>query len=106
MDRVMGVYAIRNVINGKVYIGSSVDIRARWRVSLMHLPNLVMQSDEKKHGADAFEADLLEIVPQRSGLLEAEQRWIDYYRDNSPALLYNQQPKARRTRDHNHAYKQ
>ena len=34
-----GIYAIRNVINGRTYIGSSVDIEERWYIHRWALAN-------------------------------------------------------------------
>jgi group I intron endonuclease len=56
---VSGVYEIRHVESGKVYIGSSVNVRARWR---QHRSDLRMgrhhsrrlQRSWNEHGASAF----------------------------------------------------
>ena len=43
---ICGIYSIRNKINGKKYIGSSVDIYRRWGV---HLRNLVRHRHPNEH---------------------------------------------------------
>lgn len=56
----IGVYMIRNNINGKVYIGQSVDVRDRlWHHKSMlknnRHENSYLQNSWNKYGADAFE---------------------------------------------------
>jgi group I intron endonuclease len=76
-----GIYAIRCLANGKAYVGSSADIAARWsehrydlNTGRHHSPHL--QNAWKKHGADGFAFEVLELIPAAS-LIEAEQRHID-----------------------------
>jgi len=76
-----GVYQIRNTINGKVYVGSSVDITARWAVHRSdlkhgHHHSVKLQRAFDKHGADAFEY-LIVRKCQMEDLLQHEQHWID-----------------------------
>lgn len=79
------IYQIRNVVNGKIYIGSAVDSKIRFekhrrqlRKNKHHCAHL--QASWNKHGEDCFK---FEIVEQVTGdLLEAEQRWIDQHYGN------------------------
>jgi len=75
-----GVYQIRCKRNGKVYVGSAVNLRVRWeahqrglRKGLHH--NSYLQRAWTCYGAMSFEFTVLEFV-EGAGLLEAEQRWI------------------------------
>lgn len=84
------IYRIRNVVNGKIYIGSAVDSKIRFekhrrqlRKGKHHCAHL--QSSWNKHGEDCFKFEILEQV--ENDLLEAEQRWIDKYYGN--ANCYN-----------------
>lgn len=76
-----GVYQIRCVPNGKIYIGSTIDIATRWVRHQNQLkngshPNMYLQSAWNKYGAENFELSILEVVT-RENLLIAEQRWLD-----------------------------
>ncbi len=77
-----GIYAITNTVNGKKYIGSAVNLSARWRkhksalgISKHH--NCYLQSAWNKYGKDAFEFSVVEYVPDKTLLIAAEQKHID-----------------------------
>lgn len=78
---VCGVYVIRNRVDGKVYVGSAVNVRKRWNSHRSDLRRgdhhaLRLQRAWSKHGEDAFEFELVEIVVDRLFLLAREQFWI------------------------------
>jgi group I intron endonuclease len=83
VPQIAGVYRIRNVINGKAYVGSAKNIRRRWRKHLVAMlegstrgqPRLINAC--KKYGGAAFVFDLLERIEDESALLSAEQSWMD-----------------------------
>ncbi|AZD86502.1 hypothetical protein C4K14_3678 [Pseudomonas chlororaphis subsp. aureofaciens] len=59
-----GVYAIRNIRNGKVYIGSSVNLASRIKSHASRMKNGVgknkyLQADWDSHGPDAFSVEVL-----------------------------------------------
>ncbi|MBI3762978.1 MAG: GIY-YIG nuclease family protein [Chloroflexi bacterium] len=75
------MYQILCIANGKIYIGSAVDLRQRWdqhRRSLRRGDhrNAHLQSAWDKYGEENFEFSILEFVDE-SELLSAEQLWID-----------------------------
>ena len=76
-----GVYQIRCVPTGKIYVGSAVDLRKRWyrhRWALRrgkHV-NRYLQQAWDKYGAENFTFEILEFVDV-SHVLKAEQEWID-----------------------------
>lgn len=79
------IYQIRNVVNGKLYIGSAVDSKVRFekhrrqlRKNKHHCAHL--QASWNKHGEDCFKFEILENVT--GDLLEAEQRWLDKHYGN------------------------
>lgn len=82
---VHAIYAIRNTVNGNLYIGSAVNCRRRW---YKHRSNLRqgshhsehMQRAYEKYGAQAFEFSIIEYVDSRDRLLEREQTWIDFFK--------------------------
>jgi group I intron endonuclease len=62
-----GIYAIRCLVNGKVYVGSAVNIVSRWRVHKHHLTHhkhhsIHLQRVWDKHGPEAFSWEILEYV--------------------------------------------
>lgn len=76
-----GIYRIRHV-DGKVYVGSSVNVARRWIQHRSDLENRrhrcpELQAAWIKHGASAFTFEVLELVPGRSDLVPREQAWID-----------------------------
>lgn len=61
----IGIYAIRNRKNKKLYIGESLDIGERWRTHLKHLSenahhSYLLQQDWNEFGCDAFSFHILE----------------------------------------------
>jgi hypothetical protein len=60
----MGVYQIRNISNGKLYVSSSLNLRAAWNGEKFRLDmgghlNLALQADYKIFGPDAFVFEIL-----------------------------------------------
>lgn len=91
-----GIYAIMNIVNGKQYVGSAVNIPGRWRVHRHHLrarthTNRYLQHAWNKHGEAAFTFTILEECP-REQLIEREQHWIDTL--NTVHSGYNRVPQA------------
>ena len=68
MDKICGIYYIKNLINGKYYIGQSQDIYKRWARERMYLRsdktawNEHLQNAWRKYGEDNFELTVLEVV--------------------------------------------
>lgn len=76
-----GIYQIRNLVNGKRYIGSAVRFRSRWHKHISALRrgvhhNAHLQNAWQKYGEDSFEFSIVEVCP-RDKLLEREQFHID-----------------------------
>ncbi len=79
--RTSGIYQIRCIPTGKIYVGSAVNLRVRWRdhCRKLHLGehiNLHLQNAWNKYGEENFEFSVLEFV-EEPDLLKAEQSWID-----------------------------
>lgn len=75
------IYKIRNVVNGKFYIGSTVDSRKRFwahRKSL-RLGNhdcIYLQRAWDKYGEDCFKFEVVEQLKAKEELYPAEQKWL------------------------------
>lgn len=84
----IGIYKIENKVNGKVYIGQSLNIFKRWanhanpRVS----PNMVITKAIIKYRVASFTFEVVELC-DKSMLNEREKYWINYY--NSYKAGYN-----------------
>lgn len=90
--KVCGIYRIRNSINGRVYIGSSVDCEKRvavHRYLLMRSKHWSrhLQSAWAKYGDAAFVFEVVEIVEDANFILPREQFWI--WRENAHKVGYN-----------------
>ena len=81
MNKIIAVYKITNTITGDFYIGSSNDVKRRWREhkwpsTWNKHPNNPMYLDMRKYGIDNFEFGILEEVEEGS-LKEIEQQFIE-----------------------------
>jgi group I intron endonuclease len=77
-----GVYAILNLRDQRVYIGSSVDVRARWNQHRSKLRrglhcNHELQAAWSVFGSPLFSWVLLEETVDRDSLIDREQFWLD-----------------------------
>jgi len=77
-----GIYTITNASTGKVYVGSSSNIEARWRQHMSDLRlqkhgNGKLQNAWKKYGPAAFVFSIVERVEVESDLLTRERYFID-----------------------------
>ncbi len=93
MPQISGVYQIKCTANGKIYVGSAVDMRDRCehhRSSLRHgnHPNAHLQAAWNKYGEEYFEFTALELT-NRNGLLQAEQNWLDKTKAFKRAVGFN-----------------
>jgi len=77
-----GIYQIENKTNGNRYIGSTVNLRRRWREHLRKLrhvqhENQHLQAAYDKYGEEAFDFSVLEHIESVSLLAEREQHYFD-----------------------------
>lgn len=80
-----GIYKITNLINGKVYVGSSVNIHQRWKreKNAAYNPNdgsynYPLSRAFRKYGIENFSFEVLEECSQAM-LIEREQYYVDVY---------------------------
>ena len=79
--KICGIYKITNTITGDFYIGSSKDIKRRWREhkwpsTWKRYSNNPMYQDMKNYGTDKFEFQVIEEVEEEE-LKEIEQEFIE-----------------------------
>lgn len=82
------VYMIKNKKNNKMYIGSSIDCKRRWRQHQWYLrnnqhPNKHLQSSWNKYGEDSFLFLVIEECSDEEQF-DREQYYIDKYKPFSP----------------------
>ena len=81
-----GIYIIKNILNDKIYVGSSINIKKRFQEHRIHLKkrkhtNAHLQKSWDLHGEENFVFVELEYC-DKTLLLEREQAWIDYYKSH------------------------
>src|SRR5258708_38894824 len=80
MDRTRGVYAIRCMTTGQVYIGASEHVGGRvgQHFSLLRAgshPNRLLQRAWAVHGESAFNVEVLQTVEAEGPLADVEAAW-------------------------------
>ena len=78
VKKVRGIYKVTNKINGKVYIGQSVDIGRRWHTHMTAKDDIYFHKAIQKYGVENFEWEVIEQC-KKSELDEREIYWIEYY---------------------------
>jgi len=83
-----GIYMILNNINGKMYIGSTVNIANRLKQHINGIKsNLHLQSALKKYGLQNFSLIVLDIcTPDKMLLLALEQLAFNLYKPPGGSL--------------------
>jgi len=91
--KISGIYLIRNLLNRKVYVGSSVSIKKRWlnhrkilKEGLHH--NTHLQSSWKKYRENLFDFSIVELCSQEE-FVDKESYWIRFYKSLDRAHGYN-----------------
>ena len=94
MDKIAGIYGIKNTIDNKIYIGLSCNIYKRWQThrnnlnSLRHI-NRHLQSAWVKYGESSFEFSVVELCDDISLLPDMEIKWIARYNSSDREFGYN-----------------
>ena len=90
-----GVYKITNILNGKIYIGSTgVSFKIRWSNHRSELNNNKhinphLQAAFNKCGKDNFVFEILEFCEDKHAVGICEQKWIDKLGPTNPMTGYN-----------------
>lgn len=82
MPKAHGIYVIKNTTNGKCYVGSAISLRRRkfdhfTALQKGYHKNPRLQNAFNKYGVDAFEFSIIELVSDKTLLIEREQHYID-----------------------------
>jgi group I intron endonuclease len=97
--KVMGVYKITCLENGKIYIGSTVNFDKRrkehWRLLKGNYhTNKYLQRAWNKYGAKQFKIELIEELNDQELLLSREQYWINITNCATGKIGFNLTPTA------------
>lgn len=87
-NKVSGIYKITDIINGKIYIGSSKNLYDRIRIHIMRLnhnnhSNILLQRFVNKYGINSLKLDIIELCDSKDCII-LEQKWIDCLKCVSP----------------------
>ena len=93
MDKICGIYCIENSVNGKKYIGQSIDVYKRWRIHKNELNqhkhiNDHLQYAWDKYGEDKFAFYIIEVC-EASQLDKLEVDYISKFDTTNQNNGYN-----------------
>lgn len=92
-NKICGIYKIENKVNGKIYIGQSVDIKSRWRGHRHYLNtntcnNNYLQNAWNKYKKDNFKFEIMEEC-LKDELNEKEIYYINKFNSTNDKFGYN-----------------
>jgi group I intron endonuclease len=95
-EPIIGIYQIKNNINGKIYIGKSIDIERRWCQHKYGKTKNVISLAISKYGITNFEFSIIEKVENifekneiECRLIILEQKWMDINNSYKKGFGYN-----------------
>jgi hypothetical protein len=96
--QITGIYLIKNIVNNKLYIGSSINVMRRLsdhknRLLKNKHYNIHLQASFNKYKIDNFIFQLHETCLIEN-LLERENYWIKYFNTTNNKLGYNKRAEA------------
>jgi group I intron endonuclease len=88
----MQIYKITNTVNGKIYIGQTIqkNPKMRWYAHCDYVRKgrkSYLYDSMRKHGVDKFQLEIIDHADTIDDLNLKEQQWLDYYR--SIGIVYN-----------------
>ena len=94
-----GIYAIRHLASGKMYIGSAVNIFKRWGEHRRALTggehhSRYLARAWMRYGPDAFVWEILQLIENPADLIRVEQEYLDRFGTWQRMLGYNISPTA------------
>lgn len=106
MKKTTGIYKIINCIDGKVYIGQSINIENRFIVHISNInnnKNSILYNTIRKYGIENFEFIIIEEIVDVNKLDERETYWIGHYKSNDRNYGYNIRLDCRTNRGFKHS---
>src|SRR5258708_40355023 len=94
-----GIYRFVNWANGKMYIGSAVNLKNRKKNHLISLRlnkhfNRYLQAAYNKGGGCNILFEVIEYVENKVNLIEREQYYLDKFKSYEREVGYNLSPTA------------
>lgn len=80
---ICGIYKIQNLINNKIYIGQSIDIKTRWYKHKCAKDDFYIHKALRKYGINNFSFEIIEECKQEE-LNEKEKYYIQFYNSLAP----------------------
>ena len=83
--KVCGIYRITSRVDGRIYIGKSVDIAARWQTHFKRAAGVETETTNllypamRQEGLDQFSFEIIEKVEDDTKLGEREKYWQEFY---------------------------
>lgn len=86
-----GIYKLTNLINGKIYIGKSINLKRRMAEHKCCNKHYPIQLAIKKHGWHNFKLEFLCLfdVVNRAQLLDEEAKYIKQFKSTNREIGYN-----------------
>lgn len=103
VEKVLGVYALRNTVTGKLYIGAGqVEVRQKDHFTKLrggYHDNPYLQNDADQYGVDAFEFFVIEFCDNVRELRFLERYFIRRFATHDARFGYNQSDGSRWSRE-------
>lgn len=84
-DKICGIYRITSKIDGRIYIGKSVDIKTRWMTHFKRAAGIETETTNllypamRAQGLENFSFEIIEKVEDSNELSSREKYWQEFY---------------------------